>query len=94
MPHFDIGSAVDPVANAQLTLSMLRGEDGNQRELLQELVQWIKSTYRPDVIHVTNALLIGVVREFKRSLQVPVTCGLHGEDIFSRACRSRSRMKP
>lgn len=82
MPHFDIGSAVDPVANAQLTISMLKGEDGNQRELLKELVQWIKSTYQPDVIHVTNALLIGVVHEFKRSLQVPVTCGLHGEDIF------------
>ena len=82
MPHFDIGSAVDPVANAQLTISMLKGEDGNQRELLRELVQWIKSTYQPDVIHVTNALLIGVVREFKRSLRVPITCGLHGEDIF------------
>ena len=82
MPRFDIGSAVDPVANAELTISMLKGEDGNQRELLQELVQWIKSTYEPDVIHVTNALLIGVVREFKRSLQVPITCGLHGEDIF------------
>ena len=82
MPHFDIGSAVDPVANAQLTISMLKGEDGNQRELLHELVQWIKSNYQPDVIHVTNALLIGVVRELKRSLQVPVTCGLHGEDIF------------
>ena len=82
MPHFDIGSAVDPVANAQLTISMLKGEDGNQCELLQELVGWIKSTYQPDVIHVTNALLIGVVRELKRSLQVPITCGLHGEDIF------------
>jgi glycosyltransferase involved in cell wall biosynthesis len=82
MPHFDIGSAVDPVANAELTISMLKGEDGNQRELLHELVQWIKTTYQPDVIHVTNALLIGVVREFKRLLNVPVTCGLHGEDIF------------
>ncbi len=82
MPHFDIGSAVDPVANAELTISMLKGETGNQRELLQEFVQWIKSTYQPDVIHVTNALLIGVVREFKRAFQVPVTCGLHGEDIF------------
>ena len=82
MPRFDIGSAVDPVANAELTVSMLKGESGNQRELLHELVQWIKSTYQPDVIHVTNALLIGVVREFKRVLQIPVTCGLHGEDIF------------
>ena len=82
MPHFDIGSAVDPKANAELTISMLQGEEGNQRELLHELAQWIKSTYQPDVIHVTNALLIGVVRELKRSLNVPITCGLHGEDIF------------
>ncbi|MCK6540436.1 MAG: glycosyltransferase family 4 protein, partial [Anaerolineales bacterium] len=56
MPRFDIGSAVDPVANAELTISMLKGEDGNQRELLYELVQWIKSTHQPDVIHVTNGL--------------------------------------
>lgn len=82
MPRFDIGSAVDPVANAELTISMLKGESGNQRELLEEFVGWVKSTYKPDVIHVTNALLIGVVREFKRSLRVPITCGLHGEDIF------------
>jgi glycosyltransferase involved in cell wall biosynthesis len=82
MPHFDIGSAVDPKANAELTLSMLKGEEGNQHELLHELVGWIKSTYQPDVIHITNTLLIGVAREFKRSLQIPITCGLHGEDIF------------
>lgn len=85
MPHFDIGSAVDPVANAELTISMLKGEEGNQRELLHELVSWIKSNYQPDVIHVTNALLIGVVRELKRAFDVPVTCGLHGEDIFLEA---------
>jgi len=82
MPYFDIGSAVDPVANAELTLSMLRGEEGNQKELLQELIAWIKTYYQPDIIHVTNALLIGVVRELKRSLSIPITCGLHGEDIF------------
>ncbi len=82
MPRFDIGSAVDAKANAEMTVSMLKGEDGNQRELLQELVSWIKSTYQPDIIHITNTLLIGVAREFKRSLQIPITCGLHGEDIF------------
>jgi glycosyltransferase involved in cell wall biosynthesis len=82
MPHFDIGSAVDPVANAQLTISMLKGEAGNQRELLEELIRWIQARYQPDVIHITNTLLIGVARQFKRSLDVPITCGLHGEDIF------------
>lgn len=82
MPYFDIGSAVDPKANAEMTVSMLKGEDGNQRELLQELVGWIQSTYQPDIIHITNTLLIGVAGEFKRSLKIPITCGLHGEDIF------------
>jgi glycosyltransferase involved in cell wall biosynthesis len=82
MPRFDIGSAVDPEANAEMTISILKGEDGNQRELLQELISWIKSNYQPDIIHITNTLLIGVAREFKRSLQIPITCGLHGEDIF------------
>lgn len=82
MPRFDIGSAVDPVANAQLTISMLKGESGNQRELLDEFVGWVKTHYKPDLVHITNALLIGVARQLKRELQVPVTCGLHGEDIF------------
>src|SRR5512146_1642355 len=82
MPHLDIGSAVDAKANAEMTISILKGEDGNQRELLKELVSWIKSTYWPDLIHITNTLLIGVAREFKRALHVPITCGLHGEDIF------------
>ncbi|MCZ7550710.1 MAG: glycosyltransferase family 4 protein [Anaerolineales bacterium] len=82
MPRFDIGSAVDPVANAEMTVSMLKGESGNQRELLDEFVGWVKTHYQPDIIHITNALMIGVARQFKRSLQVPITCGLHGEDIF------------
>ncbi|MBV6394841.1 MAG: D-inositol-3-phosphate glycosyltransferase [Anaerolineales bacterium] len=82
MPRFDIGSAVDPVANAQLTVSMLNGENGNQRELLDEFVGWVKTHYKPDLIHITNALIIGVARQFKRELNIPITCGLHGEDIF------------
>lgn len=82
MPKFDIGSAVDPAANAQLAVSMMMGEEGNQRELLYEMTEWIAEHYQPDVIHITNALLIGVAREMKRRLKVPVTCGLHGEDIF------------
>lgn len=82
MPYFDIGSAVDAEANAELTISMLKGEQGNQKELLQELIEWIQKYYQPDLIHVTNALMIGVVRELKRTLKIPITCGLHGEDIF------------
>lgn len=82
LPHFDIGSNVDPAQNAEMTLSMLRGEMGNQSPLLQEMVDWMTSSLRPDLVHVTNTLISGVVPAIKRQLNVPVVCGLHGEDIF------------
>lgn len=82
MPRFDMGSAVDPKANAELTLSMLRGEEGRQRELLIELVTWLKRDASPDLIYVTNTLISGVAPMLKRELGVPIVCGLHGEDIF------------
>ncbi|RPI28434.1 MAG: glycosyltransferase family 1 protein [Chloroflexota bacterium] len=82
MPRFDMGSAVDPVKNAELTLSMLRGENGHQNELLKELVSWLATAVRPDLIHVTNTLISGIVPALKQALKVPIICGLHGEDIF------------
>ncbi len=82
MPHFDVGSAVDPAQNAELTLSMLRGATGNQKALLDEMVHWLKTSLKPDLVHVTNTLISGPVPAIKRALNVPVVCGLHGEDIF------------
>lgn len=82
MPHFDVGSAVDPADNAELTLSMLRGAAGNQKMLLEEMVNWLKTSLRPDLVHVTNTLISGPVPAIKKALNVPIVCGLHGEDIF------------
>jgi glycosyltransferase involved in cell wall biosynthesis len=82
MPRFDIGSAVDPKANAELTLSMLRGEHGNQAPLLDEMVAWLADDLKPDLIHITNTLISGIAPAIKQRLGVPIVCGLHGEDIF------------
>src|SRR5438477_9222185 len=41
----------------ELTLSMLRGEEGNQARELDELLRWIlEAEQRPDVICLSNAL--------------------------------------
>ena len=82
LPRFDIGAAVDPKQNAELTLSMLRGESGNQSSLLEEMVDWLSNSLHPDLVHVTNTLISGPVRTLKQALRVPVVCGLHGDDIF------------
>src|SRR5215207_6973794 len=51
-----------------LTLSILRGEEGNQARELEELIAWLKTQPRPDVICLSNVLLIGMVRQLKTEL--------------------------
>jgi len=66
----------------ELTLSMLRGEAGNQAREIEALLAWLKTQPRPDVLSLSNALLIGMVRRFKADFGVPVACALQGEDSF------------
>ena len=63
-----------------MTLSMLEGSDGNQRKEVARLVQWLAEQERPDVVHISNALLIGLAAEIKKVLSVPVVCTLQDED--------------
>jgi glycosyltransferase involved in cell wall biosynthesis len=66
-----------------LALSMLRGEDGNQTRELEELVGWLGAQpARPDVICLSNALLVGMARRLRDELHAPVVCTLQGEDAF------------
>jgi glycosyltransferase involved in cell wall biosynthesis len=69
----------------ELTLSMLRGEEGNQARELVELLGWVKTQPKPDIICLSNALLLGVARRLKSELDAPVVCCLQGEDWFLEA---------
>jgi len=74
--------AVDPKSLAELTISMLRGEDGNQRKELDKLIDWLKDEPAFDVVNLPNSLLISLAGPIKRELNVPVFCTLQGEDLF------------
>jgi glycosyltransferase involved in cell wall biosynthesis len=65
-----------------LTLSMLRGEQGNQVRELEQLIAWLKTQPQPDLVCLSNALLIGMVRRLKSELGAPLACALQGEDSF------------
>jgi glycosyltransferase involved in cell wall biosynthesis len=75
-------SAVAPRHLGGMTLSMLRGESGRQARELRELIAWLKSQPRPDVVCLSNVLLIGMAREIGRELSTPVICQFQGEDNF------------
>jgi glycosyltransferase involved in cell wall biosynthesis len=65
-----------------ITLSMLRGEAGNQARELNDLLNWLKTQPAPDVILLSNALLLGMARKLKAGLNRPLVCMLQGEDYF------------
>ena len=73
---------VDPKALGELTVSMLRGEEGNQRKELQKMIHWLGSEPPPDIIVLPFSLLIGLAKPLKKALNRPVLCTLQGEDLF------------
>ena len=63
-----------------MTLSMLHGEMGRQASELDHLVQYLKNEIAPDVVHISNALLLGLAHKLKEDLGVGVVCSLQDEN--------------
>lgn len=65
-----------------MTVSMLLGEDGDQSEELERMAEWIEQHYKPDIIHISNALLLGLVHRLKKIPGVKIVCSLQDEDVW------------
>jgi glycosyltransferase involved in cell wall biosynthesis len=74
--------SVDPKQLGELTVSMLRGEAGNQRKELEKLVHWLVQDIKPDIVHLSNSMQIGMARMLRERSGPSVVCQLSGEDIF------------
>lgn len=71
-----------------LTLSMLQGMEGCQAEDLKMLAEWIEALPqddRPDVIILSNALLVGLAERLKKSADCAVLCWLQDEHVWTDA---------
>jgi glycosyltransferase involved in cell wall biosynthesis len=74
--------AVDPGSLGELTISMLKGEHGNQRKEIAKLLDWLKTQPRPDVVDLQNSMLSSLASPIKEALGSPVCSTLQGEDLF------------
>jgi len=73
---------VDPASLGEMTVSMLKGEQGFQAKEIAKLLEWLRHEPRFDVINLPYALLIGLAGPLRRELKTPVCCTLQGEDLF------------
>ena len=63
-----------------MTLSMLEGRSGRQKKEFDRLAEWLRNQEKPAVVHISNALLLGLAGEIKRVLDVPVVSSLQDEE--------------
>jgi glycosyltransferase involved in cell wall biosynthesis len=71
-----------PKMLGELTVSMLRGEEGRQRKELGKLLDWLRGEPPFDIVCLPYTLLIGLARPLREALGRPVCCTLQGEDLF------------
>lgn len=74
--------STNPKMLGEMTVSVLKGEDGFQRKEIDKLIDWLKTESLPDVINLPYTLLIGLAAPLKEALDRPVLCTLQGEDLF------------
>jgi glycosyltransferase involved in cell wall biosynthesis len=74
--------STDPRSLGELTISMLKGEDGFQRREFDKMIEWLAAEERPQVVQLPNALLSSLAPPIRRALHAPIHCTLQGEDLF------------
>lgn len=83
--------STNPKMLGEMTVSVLKGEDGFQRKEIRKLIDWLKTEPLPDVINLPYSLLLGLAGPLKRELNLPICCTLQGEDLFLDSLREPYR---
>ena len=78
----DRSMSTDPKLLGGLTISMLDGPAGVLRKEFDKLVAWVREEPRPDIVTITNSMLIGLARPLADALKAPICCTLQGEALF------------
>lgn len=64
----------------ELTLNMIKGDSAFRAHEVDRLVKYLEHEGSPDVIHLSNALIIGLARQLKKRMNIKIVCSLLNED--------------
>lgn len=65
-----------------MTLSMINGEDAAFQTEISRMADWIKTIEKPDIIHLSSSLLIGIAKFLREKLEIPMVCSLQDEEVW------------
>lgn len=64
----------------ELTINMIEGDNAFRKTEVERLIRYILKEGKPDIIHLSNALILGIARQLKKRIDVKVVCSLLNED--------------
>ena len=64
----------------ELTLNMIEGDNAFRKNEVDRLVKYLMKDGKPDIIHLSNALILGIARQLKKRIDVKIVCSLLNED--------------
>jgi glycosyltransferase involved in cell wall biosynthesis len=66
----------------ELTLSVMQGRDGKQVKELDRLLRYLDGVEKPDLVHLSTSLLMGIGLAIKKRFGIPIVCTLQDEDVW------------
>ncbi len=64
----------------EMTLGMIEGDNAFRKQEVDRLVKYLSKDGPPDIIHLSNALILGLARQIKKRMKVKIICSLLNED--------------
>jgi glycosyltransferase involved in cell wall biosynthesis len=65
-----------------MTLSMIYGTDKAFLSEASSLVGWIEQHGKPDIIHISTSLLMGIAQVIRQRMDTPIVCSLKDEEVW------------
>jgi len=75
----------------ETTIAMIKGNDPSRDREIARLSKHICSSGKSDIIHLSNALIIGLASQLKKSCTVSIVCSLQNEDDWIEEMREPYR---
>jgi len=63
-----------------MTLNMIEGDNAFRKDEVDRLISYLNKEGKPNVVHLSNALILGLARQLKKRMDVKIVCSLLNED--------------
>ena len=65
-----------------MTISMITGDGSAFQDQINQMLDWMKEQEKPDIIHLSSSLLIGIAKMLRRQLDIPIVCSVQDEEVW------------